>query len=516
MKKGVFRHLSLRARVSILLVALVLITISGGVLTMWYADTVGSLFNAVVYQDIILFESAEELESALAMQKGLTSYYFQDQDPEWLRQLENYQKLFEEKLKKVRELTRMPAAWALLSTIESEYLKNKAARREALYLYDIGEKTEGLKRIRDIRRQFLDIHELCEQFKELHRAKIIQAQKEGQRQTDYIHRASIIAIQVAVMTGALLAYILFKQILGPLRQLTMDTIPVANQTPISNEVRVLSSRVHSLIEDVDQTQSALARSQEHLVQAEKWAMTGKLAAGVAHSIRNPLTSVKIRLFSLGRALKESPALKEDIEVISQEIDHIESIVRSFLEFSRPPKLTMQKISPSEVVDMALRLLRHRLESDEVRIELVREKPLPVISADPDQLKEVLVNLLVNACEMMVHGGIIRIEEKEMADGEYPSGGQGVIISLTDNGPGIPDSIQENIFQPFFSTKEEGTGLGLSIASRIVEDHGGKLTLRSKEGEGTTFMITLPVDHRVFENQSQVSIQKGKRDKWVSF
>ncbi len=494
MKKGLFKYFSLRARVSVLLVALVLITIGGGVITIWYADTIGNLFTSVIEQNIISFELAEELETALAMQKGLTSYYFQDKDPGWLRQLEYYQKDFEEKLKKAREQARTEAAWGILSKIESEYLENKSTRKELIGFYKKGERDKGLALLHEVRRQFLSIHDLCEQFKELHRQKIIQAQKEGQKRTRYINAAALIAIQVAAMTGVLLALILFKQILGPIRQLTMDTKSVENQAPISNEVRVLSRRVHHLIEDVDQTQTALARSQEHLVQAEKWAMTGKLAAGVAHSIRNPLTSVKIRLFSLGRALDLSPALKEDFEVISEEIDHIESIVRSFLEFSRPPKLTMQKVSPSDVVDTALRLLHHRLESDEVRIELVREITLPEIWADPDQLKEVLVNLLVNACEMMVNGGIIRIVEKEVEAGENPLG-HSVMISVTDNGPGIPESIQENIFQPFFSTKEEGTGLGLSIASRIVEDHGGKLALQSQEGKGSTFIITLPCEEK---------------------
>ena len=146
-------------------------------------------------------------------------------------------------------------------------------------------------------------------------------------------------------------------------------------------------------------------------------MTGKLAAGVAHSIRNPLTSVKIRLFSMGRTAHLSPALQEDLEVISEEIGHIESIVRSFLAFSRPPKLTMQKISPSEVVDTALRLLKHRLESYGVEVELIREESLAEIWADPDQLKEVLVNLLVNACEVMINGGVIRISEKEEESGD---------------------------------------------------------------------------------------------------
>jgi signal transduction histidine kinase len=481
-------NISLRARIVVLLVALISITIGVGLATIWYADAVSSLFISVIDRDVASYELADDLESALAMQKGLTSYYFQDGDPDWLRQLAQYQKSFEEKLKKAREYARMEAVWNILSKIESEYLKNKSTRSQVIGLYQIGEKEAGLKLLQETRRQFFSIHDLCDQYKEIYKKNIDLAREQSQLRTRYITTAALIAIQLAVMMGILLAYILFKQVLGPIRALTMETGPLDRPAPFSNEVRVLRNRVHSLIEDVDQTQNKLARSQEHLLQAGKWAMTGKLAAGVAHSIRNPLTSVKIRLFSMGRALGLSSTQKEDLEVISEEIGHIESIVSSFLQFSRPPKLMMQKISPSEVVDLSLRLLQHRLESYGVKVELNREKILPEIWADPDQLKEVLVNLLVNACEMMANGGVIRILEQVAEGGPM---GPFVTITISDNGPGIPESIQENIFQPFFSTKEEGTGLGLSIASGIVEEHGGTLTLRSAEGEGATFVITLP-------------------------
>jgi signal transduction histidine kinase len=255
-----------------------------------------------------------------------------------------------------------------------------------------------------------------------------------------------------------------------------------------NEVQALSRRVHDLIENVDQAQSKLERSQEHLLQAEKMAMVGKLAAGVAHSIRNPLTSVKMRLFSMGRSLDLTPTEQEDFEVISEEIRHIDTIVANFLEFSRPPKLVMQRISPSDVVDLALQLLRHRLESYNVEVKLKRQRPLPEVWADPDQLKEVLVNLLTNACEAMGSGGSIIIQERETF---LQSIGQVVTIQVSDNGPGIPETVQDKVFQPFFSTKEEGTGLGLSIAARILGEHGGWLDLESREGQGTTFTLNLP-------------------------
>jgi signal transduction histidine kinase len=177
-------------------------------------------------------------------------------------------------------------------------------------------------------------------------------------------------------------------------------------------------------------------------------------------------------------------------VISEEIRHTDAIVQSFLEFSRPPRLKMQQISPSIVVDMGLQLLEHRLKSYDVKVNVIRKHQLPEIQADPEQLKEVLVNLIINACEAMEQGGSIVIEEEE--DLLPPPSGRVAVIRLKDNGPGIPESIHDNIFQPFFTTKEEGTGLGLSIAARIVQEHQGRLDIRSKEGQGSTFIITLPI------------------------
>jgi signal transduction histidine kinase len=169
---------------------------------------------------------------------------------------------------------------------------------------------------------------------------------------------------------------------------------------------------------------------------------------------------------------------------------VDTIVQNFLEFSRPPRLKTQKISPSEVVDLVLQLLRHRLESYNVTAAVNRREILPEIQLDPEQLKELLINLLENACEAMEGSGAIQIHEEKGFREPY---GPVVIIRVSDTGPGIQESIREKVFQPFFSTKEEGTGLGLSIACRIIEGHGGSLELVSENGEETTFLITLPME-----------------------
>ncbi len=257
---------------------------------------------------------------------------------------------------------------------------------------------------------------------------------------------------------------------------------------LERRVRERTAELERVNKQLKQEIEERKRTQQAMRDADKLVTVGKLAAGVAHSIRNPLTSVKMRLFYMEKTVGLSESEREDLKVISEEIRHIDGILRNFLEYSRPPRLRMQKVSPSDVVDMALDLLGQRLDSYGVEVRLGRQSWLPEIYADPDQLKEVLVNLLVNSCEAMGYGGLIVIHEEEVEDELLD---RKVVIRVSDNGPGIPESIRDKLFEPFFTTKEEGTGLGLTISARIIEEHGGKLELSSREGDGAILTITLP-------------------------
>jgi signal transduction histidine kinase len=483
-----WKTLSLRTRILVLLVALVLTTIGGGLVTLWHNESMDSLLTSLIDKNVASYQAAEELETALLQQKGFLTYYFLDGNPQWLEEIKQYNQAFEEWLGKARKSAYTEPMREIISRIDAEYHKYIVARDRVINLYREGEREEGAKLHWQVRQQYVDILNLCRRYKLIHEYVISRVRTESQARARYINAFALVAVPTVAIMGILLAYILVKQILGPIRQLALETAPANPGPQVPDEVKALSSRVHSLIEDVDQAQTELERSQEHLLQSGKWAMVGKLAAGVAHSIRNPLTSVNMRLFSLKRSLAMSDSQQEDFQVIAEEIRHIDTIVRNFLEFSRPPKLKMQRVSPSDVVDMALVLLRHRLESYGVEVKMSRTERLPEIWADPDQLKEVLVNLMLNACEVMVGGGAITIREEIKGDSPL---GPVVVIRVSDTGPGIPESVRDKVFQPFFSTKEEGTGLGLSIATRIIEDHGGRLELESKKNEGATFIITLP-------------------------
>jgi len=484
-----WKRLSLRARILVLLIALVLTTISGGLVTLWHNEAMDSLLTSLIDKNVASYHAAEELQTALLQQKGYLTYYFLDGNPSWLQEIAQYNSSFENWLKKARESAYTEAMREIIAQIDAEYHRYVINRERVIGLYQEGRKEAGAKLHWEVRQQYIDILSLCRRYKMTHEYAISRVRTESQARARFINAFALVAVPAVAMLGVLLAYILIRQILGPIRQLAFETAPANPDSRVPDEVEALSSRVHSLIEDVDQAQTELERSQEHLLQSGKLAMVGKLAAGVAHSIRNPLTSVNFRLHSLKSSLKMSPSQQDDFQVISEEIRHIDSILRNFLEFSRPPKLKMQRVSPSDVVDLALVLLRHRLESYGVEVKLIRDHRLPQIWADPDQLKEVLANLVLNACEVMVNGGLITIREEEKGE---PPLGPAVVIRVRDNGPGVPESVRDKIFQPFFSTKEEGTGLGLSIATRIIEDHGGRLELESREHEGATFIITLPL------------------------
>ena len=484
-----WRKISLRVRIYFILIALASITIAGGLVMVWYTYRMENLLTLVTEKDLAAFETAEALEQALINQKGFVSYYFIEGDPEWLRQLGEYRQLFKERLDDAMQTAVGPSERAALDRIEAEYMRYIATKDRVIELYQRGEREKGIILHRQARSYFFAVMQLCENYRGIHKNRILKARSESGSQALKLRIIAITAIMISILLALLLAFVLGYQILRPVRRLAAEA-DRKGETPVNgDEVKALSSTVRGLIQNVDETQSELQKSRESLLQAEKMALVGKLAAGMAHSIRNPFTSVKMRLFSLGRSLELSDTQKEDFEVISEEIRHIDTIVQNFLEFSRPPKLKMQSISPSAVVDQTLQLLEHRLKSYDVSVTIERQQPLPEIDADPEQLKEVLVNLMVNACEAIEKGGKIVIHEDKNTT---PSGQSVATIRVSDNGPGIPVAIRQKVFEPFFTTKEEGTGLGLSIVARIIEEHGGSMAVESIESQGATFIISLPI------------------------
>ncbi len=482
--------ISLRSRIALLLFCIIVLNLAGAGITLWYTNRTQSLQVQLSAKNVAALEASHELSASLMDQKGNTTYYLLSHDDAWITELNEKRILFEGWLTKAKQAAFSPESMLVLADLEKLYFKYDASRQEVIELYKQGEPEAGAELHWKIRDEFNTLLLLCKEFRGLYVQAIENNRKEFAEEATIVSDLIVAGLVLSAIIEILLVVFLYRKILDPIRNLAHATDDLGDETPLStkNDVLALSNKVESLLSHIGDTQRELDANKETLVQSEKMALVGKLAAGVAHSIRNPLTSVKMRLFSLERTLKLDDQQQEDFDVVSEEISHIDNITKNFLEFSRRPELKAKIQSPSEVVDMALRLLKHRFESQEVRVTVERTGLLPAIPIDGGQLKEALVNLILNACDAMVQGGAITITEK--TDVVDPLGTI-VFIRIEDTGPGIAEDVLEKIFEPFFSTKEEGSGLGLAIARRIVEEHGGWLHVTSVENQGTTFLLALP-------------------------
>ncbi len=243
----------------------------------------------------------------------------------------------------------------------------------------------------------------------------------------------------------------------------------------------LHAQIGRLSERIEQVVRDLQARELEVLRADQLAAVGQLAAGVAHEIRNPLTSIKL-LVQAGQQ-EGGEVGGEDLRVIEGEVRRMERSLNTFLEFARPPKLQRTAVPLGPLVAGVFGLLRVRAERQ--RVELAVDLPaVVVVAADPEQLRQVLVNLGLNALDAMPAGGLLRVSVRTRP-------GQ-VAVAVTDTGPGIPAAMLPRLFTPFTSTKDTGLGLGLVISRRIVEDHGGTLTAANRPSGGAEFLVRLPV------------------------
>ncbi|MFO7749492.1 MAG: ATP-binding protein [Desulfobacteraceae bacterium] len=223
-----------------------------------------------------------------------------------------------------------------------------------------------------------------------------------------------------------------------------------------------------------------------MMQQEKLVSIGRLSAGVAHEINNPLTTILTSSMLAQEECEKNSDLYQELETISQEALRCRKIVKSLLDFARKGNPVKKPGNINDAVQASAVLTKKQAEFNDVNLETDFEENLPFISFDKDQLQQTIINLILNAVEATPGGGKVTLVTRHLVDEEK------IEIQVSDTGSGISAKELEKIFDPFFTTKEEGTGLGLAITHGIVEQHGGAITVDSTPGRGTSFFIRFPV------------------------
>ncbi len=325
--------------------------------------------------------------------------------------------------------------------------------------------------------------------------------------------APIRGIRTAVLTTAslvsliciLASFLLSRQISKPISEMAEASRKMANGSldrrisysrhdeigTLAQSFNLMAEDLSALIDSLKQKEISLRKAydelmqtQSQLVQSEKMAAIGELAASVVHEMRNPLSSVKLNFQIIARSMDRAGPLHEHYSIGIGQIEQLEKMLSSLLDYSKPIEIEKTPFRLETVMAESMQQLQSCAEG--CSIEIKTDGSLPHVIGDPEEIRQVLVNVIKNAIESAGPAGKVEIRIK--AAGQDAD--KGILIEVCDNGPGISHQDMKRIFQPFFTTKEKGTGLGLSIVKKIMEAHGFGISISSEEGAGTVVSLHL--------------------------
>jgi len=296
---------------------------------------------------------------------------------------------------------------------------------------------------------------------------------------------SIIAI-----LGSLAALGMAKSLISPILLLNQAAHKVGEgqlgmeiQEAGIGEIRTLGKTFNTMSKRLKELVDEITTAQENLVRTEKLYALGEFSTGLAHEIKNPLTSIKM-LIQRAEEVKE-PLEGEDLEIILDELDRIDDTVSRFLRSARQSEIQRNQADFNTIIKDVLAITRPKIEESAVTLSKNLSQEITTVEVDASGIKQILMNGILNALQAMPKGGQLEVRT-DLKNGELS-------CSIVDSGMGINDTDLKHIFDPFFTTKEEGTGMGLAVAWNIARQHDGRLEINSQPGHGTTLTLVLPYD-----------------------
>jgi signal transduction histidine kinase len=298
----------------------------------------------------------------------------------------------------------------------------------------------------------------------------------------------------APLSGLVLGYVMARGLHHSIYQLSVRIRDAAGRLnrelasltlEESDDLHSLNGRMQTVLQEIERVVERLQQREREVLRAEQLAAVGQVAAGIAHELRNPLTSVKM-LVQTGLEGQAPAGLPPgDLTIIESEVRRMEQCIQTFLDLARPPRCERRHTDLAGVLRRSLLLVEGRARRQKVAVDLV-VPPEPVyLEIDPEQIHQVVVNLLLNALDALPRGGQVTLAAGPTA------AARGVEVRVQDTGPGVAPRIKDRLFEPFVSSKETGLGLGLSICKRLVEAHGGTIRGENLRGGGALFTFTLP-------------------------
>ncbi len=478
-----------------LVMSALLIVVS--IFAVYFTDRMQRNTSRILAENVSSLKSAEELEIALLDMKGLTANYMLDGQQQWLELFSSKKDAFFRWFNQARDEANTSEEEKILDDIEMLFAAYLKYQNKVVQSYQQGSihKAHDLLTT-DMLFTFNKIYDRCEELLFFNEKLMYSTSRIIEQDNRIVNRTmlgiGIIGIVMGLAMGIFLArgithslYELVLKVRGATSEEIVEKVDITNET----ELEHLSKHIRKLIDKVHEANKDLEQSQRMLIRSEKLAALGRMSAGLAHEIRNPLTAIKMLIFTLQKEATIDNQKLKDYGVILKEIERMEIFLQNFLDFARPPEPNFNIIDINETVKKTLNLLSAQMNS--AKIQLV-EKLSAIdakVYADKEQLQIVFVNIILNAIQSMTGSGKLTVESKIKR--VQAKSTKMVQINISDTGSGIQADIIDSIFDPFVSAKDGGVGLGLSIANQIINNHGGWIEALNNPDKGATFVIHLP-------------------------
>jgi signal transduction histidine kinase len=471
----------------------------------WIVNRLQTNMATILSQNVTSLEAAQELELTVRKLRFRCFRYLVDPNrvrdqPELETDLREADRAFRSALRQARQSAHTPEEGECLTQVEQGYASYRR-EFERLRRAAVGPWADH-RALADENPIHLVVQP-CERFLVVNKAQMHRTRQDSEQVSRVLQLALLLLGLGGPASGLIIGYGVARGLSRSIHQLSVRvhdmarclgqdvgllSLPApAGEVDVvpDGDVRHLDTNLQRVIARVREVAGELQRHQREMIRAQQLAAVGQLAASVAHEVRNPLMAIKMLVEAALRARNPRPFTPENLRIVHAEVVRLERTIQGFLDFARPPALVRQAGDLRELLAEAVTLVATRARQQKVQVE-VRSPEGPVDACvDKGQLRQVLVNLLLNALDAMPGGGRLEV-------GLSRASARSACLTVRDTGPGLSPKIAGRLFTPFASTKETGTGLGLCICRRVVEEHGGQITGADHPAGGALFRVELPL------------------------
>jgi len=510
------------AAVSILLLFL-------GTVTAWYVHRLQKNAADTIALNVSSIRAAEELEIGVREIRTHLNQFLLTGDREHLAAVPVQRQQTDQWLEEAVRLATTRREQELMSSVQQGY-QRFLAEFDQLVAREVAAsaRAELLELVGAVLTD--DILKPAHEYLDLNEQMIADSSRAGQALASRMVLGLLLLGTCGPIAGLLAGFVIARRVSRTLVELSVPVRDAAGRlsevvgpiTLAGQELEELPTLAHGLATQVAAVVERLQQSQQQVLRSEQLAAVGQLAAGVAHELRNPLQSIQL-LVQSAAAEGETGCLRgRDLAVLQEAVDRVKRSVQAFLDFARPPALEKHPMNLGEIVRQTAELITGRARRQGVCVDCDLPCGPVTVEADPNQMRQLVLNLLLNALDSMPAGGRISVQcrdsshEPNSAPDVLDAGETAgwVTLEVADDGSGLPAQLGDRIFDPFVTTKETGVGLGLAICRRITEAHGGELRAADRSPQGAVFTVCLPVSHRPavasVERESQIAGTDGPR------